>query len=76
MLNLINMKELNPGVHVAQIWVLNMVLSLHKWSKCTVIASDMNYMAISNAIPIQRSHSDHVSSFGACVWTVHSSMIQ
>lgn len=76
MLNLINMKELNPGVHVAQIWVLNMVLSLRKWYKCTGIASDMNYMAISNAIPIQRSHSDHVSSFEACVWTVHSSMIQ
>lgn len=29
MLNLINMKELNPDVHVAQIWVLNKVLSLH-----------------------------------------------
>lgn len=59
-INLINMKKSIPGVTLAQIQVSDKVLPLYK---CIVIASNLNYVAITNSVLIQEFILYHASCF-------------
>ena len=65
------MKKFNPDINPTQIWVSDMVLPLHK---CIVIASNMNYVVITNAALIQEFILGHASHFRKHTWTVSSTL--
>lgn len=66
------MKKSIPGVNLAQIQVSDKVLPLYK---CIVIASNLNYVAITNSVLIQEFILYHASCFQMHLWTILSSAL-